>query len=232
MRQLGRSIVVGLLALLGAGSARAIDHQDAPGAAATPASDLADLFGWMSSDGSKVILAMTVHPSATAAAKFATDTLYVFHTSSRAALTSTSAVLVDIVCAFDTSQRISCMVGDPSVTLSGDASTPTGLALSNGKLKVFAGLRRDPSFISIPNFDAMKTAAKTALTTASPADPAGCKATPGRTAVTALGNMSGTNTFGATNVLALVMEVDRTLLSKGGPILGVWGATHKKAKTN
>lgn len=232
MRQLGRSIVFGLLALLGAGSARAIDHQDAPGAAATPATDIADLFGWMSSDGSKVILAMTVHPSAPGGAKFATDAMYVFHTSSRAALTSTSAVLVDIVCGFDDNQRISCMVGDPSVTLSGDAATPTGLALSNGKLKVFAGLRRDPSFISIPNFEAMKTAAKAALVSASPADPAGCKATPGKTAVTALGTMPATNTFGATNVLALVMEVDRTLLSKGGPILAVWGATHKKAKTN
>lgn len=232
MRQLGRSIVFGLLALLGAGSARAIDHQDAPGAAATPATDIADLFGWMSSDGSKVILAMTVHPSAPGGAKFATDAMYVFHTSSRAALTSTSAVLVDIVCGFDDNQRISCMVGDPSVTLSGDAATPTGLALSNGKLKVFAGLRRDPSFISIPNFEAMKSAAKAALVSASPADSAGCKATPGKTAVTALGTMPATNTFGATNVLALVMEVDRTLLSKGGPILAVWGATHKKAKTN
>lgn len=232
MRQLGRSIVFGLLALLGAGSARAIDHQDAPGAAATPATDIADLFGWMSSDGSKVILAMTVHPSAPGGAKFATDAMYVFHTSSQAALTSTSAVLVDIVCGFDDNQRISCMVGDPSVTLSGDAATPTGLALSNGKLKVFAGLRRDPSFISIPNFEAMKSAAKAALVSASPADPAGCKATPGKTAVTALGTMPATNTFGATNVLALVMEVDRTLLSKGGPILAVWGATHKKAKTN
>ena len=31
---------------------------------------------------------------------------------------------------------------------------------------------------------------------------------------------------------ALVMEVDRTLLNRGGPILAVWGATHKKVKTN
>jgi len=28
------------------------------------------------------------------------------------------------------------------------------------------------------------------------------------------------------------MEVDRTLLNRGGPILAVWGATHKKVKTN
>ena len=38
--------------------------------------------------------------------------------------------------------------------------------------------------------------------------------------------------FATNNVLALVMEVDRTLLARGGPILAVWGATHKKLKTN
>lgn len=232
MRQLGRSFLLGLLALSAASPARAIDHQDSPTVAASPTTDLADLFTWMSPDGSKVILAMTVNPNAAASTKFATDAAYVFHTVSRTSIGATSAVLLDIVCTFDDTQKITCMVGDPSTVVSGDASTATGLLSGNGKLRVFAGLRKDPSFASLTNIDAMKTAAKAALPTASPADAAGCKATPGKTAITALATMPATNSFATSNVLAVVMEVDRTLLSKGGPILSVWAATHKKAKTN
>ncbi len=232
MRLLGRSFVFGLLTLLGPPSVHAIDHQDAPSLAATPNADIADLFGWMSSDGSKVILAMTLYPTAPASAKFATDTVYVFHTSSRAAITSTTATLVDIACTFDDTQKIACAVGDASVTVTGDANIAAGLARSDNKLRVFAGLRKDPSFASIANIDQMKSAAKTALASAAAPDASGCKATTGKTAVTALGSTPATNTWASANVLALVLEVDKTLLSRGGPIFGVWGATHKKAKTN
>lgn len=232
MRQLGRSFVLGLLPLLFAPSAQAIDHQDAPSLAATPSADIADLFTWMSTDGTKVILAMTVNPSAASGAKFATDTMYVFHTSSRAAITSTTATLVDIVCGFDDTQKIACAVGDASVSLSGDASNPTGIVRADNKLRVFAGLRKDPSFASIANIDQMKMAAKTAFATAAAPDAAGCKATSGKTAITALGSMPASNTFITSNVLSLVLEVDKSLLNRGGPILGVWAATHKKAKTN
>ncbi len=238
MRLLGRSFLLGLLAMLAAPSAQAIDHQDSASATATPAADITDLFSWMSSDGSKVILALTVTPNAAANAKFATDSLYVFHTASRASVSSTTAVLTDIVCGFDTSQRIACVVGDASTALSGDASVAAGIASSNGKARVFAGLRKDPSFVSIANLDSMKTAAKVALAAIPTGDATGCKATTilgnGKTAVqTALqGATPSPNTFATNNVLALVMEVDRTLLARGGPILAVWGATHKKLKTN
>jgi len=231
MRQLGRSFLLGLLVLSVAPPARAIDHQDSPTVAASPTTDLADLFTWMSPDGSKVILAMTVNPNAAASAKFATDAAYVFHTISRASIGATSAISVDIVCTFNDTQKIACMVGDPSTVVSGDASTTAGVLSSNGKLRVFAGPRRDPSFASLTNIEAMKTAAKAALPTAAPADSAGCRATAGKTAITALATPA-TNTFATSNVLAVVMEVDRTLLNKGGPILSVWAATHKKAKTN
>jgi len=238
MRLLGRSFALGLLTMLTAPSVQAIDHQDSASASAAPAADIADLFSWMSTDGSKVILALTVNPSATATSKFATDSLYVFHTSSRAAVSSTSAVLTDIVCGFDDSQRISCVVGDAATAISGDASVAAGITSSNGKARVFAGLRKDPSFVSIANFEAMKTAAKVSLAAVPTGDAAGCKATTilgtGKTsAQTALqGVTPSPNFFAASNVLALVMEVDRTLLNRGGPILAVWGATHKKVKTN
>jgi hypothetical protein len=232
MRLLGRSFVLGLISLLAVPSAHAIDHQDAPSLAATPSADIADLFAWMSTDGSKVILAMTVNPGATSSSRFASDTMYVFHTSSRSSIASTTATLVDIVCGFDDAQKISCAVGDASVSISGDASNPSGLARSDNKLRVFAGLRKDPSFASIANIDQMKAAAKTAFATAAAPDAAGCKATTGKTAIMALGSMPASNTFTTSNVLSLVMEVDRSLLNRGGPIFGVWAATHKKAKTN
>ena len=97
MRLIGRSFALGLLTMLTAPSVQAIDHQDSASASAAPAADIADLFSWMSTDGSKVILALTVNPSATATSKFATDSLYVFHTSSRAAVSSTSAVLLSLI---------------------------------------------------------------------------------------------------------------------------------------
>ena len=62
MRLLGRSFALGLLMMLTAPSVQAIDHQDSASATAAPAADIADQFSWMSTDGSKVILALTVNP--------------------------------------------------------------------------------------------------------------------------------------------------------------------------
>lgn len=235
MRQLAPAFVL-LLSTLTSPPARAIDHADSASTMAAPTTDITDLFSWMSSDGSKVILAMTVFPSASAGSRFATDALYVFHTVSRPSLLATTGVQTDIYCGFDDSQRISCIVGDPSTSASGDASSPSGITSTNGKLKVFAGLRKDPSFVSVPNLVNFKTAVTSALVGVT-ADAAGCKALPvsaGKTsAQTALaGTSPSINTYAPNSVLSLVMEVDRTLLSRGGPILSVWGATHKKLKTN
>ena len=35
-----------------------------------------------------------------------------------------------------------------------------------------------------------------------------------------------TNTFAGQAVLALVLQVDKSLVNDGGPILGVWASTH------
>lgn len=236
MRQLAPSIAL-LISTLATTPTWAIDHADSASAMATPGADITDLFSWMSSDGSKVILAMTVFPSASAGSRFPSDVLYAFHTVSRSSITATTGVQTDIYCGFDDSQRISCIVGDPSTAVSGDASVTSGISSSNGKLKVFAGLRKDPSFVSLQNVGAMKSAVLSVLPGIT-ADAAGCKALPvgGTGKTTAQNALAGTspspNTYASSSVLSLVMEVDRTLLSKGGAILSVWGATHKKLKTN
>lgn len=235
MRQLAPAFVL-LLSTLATPPALAIDHADSASPMAAPGADITDLFSWMSSDGSKVILAMTVFPSASAGSRFSTDVLYAFHTISRTSITATTGVQTDIYCGFDDSQRISCIVGDPSTAASGDASGQSGISSTNGKLKVFAGLRKDPSFVSLANLSNFKNAVVAALPSAT-ADAAGCKALPQTAAKTVAqnalaGSSPSANTYASSNVLALVMEVDRTLLSRGGSVLSVWGATHKKLKTN
>jgi hypothetical protein len=44
----------------------------------------------------------------------------------------------------------------------------------------------------------------------------------------ATGMGAPTNFFANLNTLAIVLEVDKTMLNGGGPILSVWGATVKK----
>lgn len=231
MRRFGCALVFGLATMGFSAVPRAIDHGDSASVAANPSADIADVFGFVSSDGSKVVLAMTVNPNATGTSKFAADTMYVFHTASRASVSSTQVALSDIVCSFDAAQKIACAVGDGSVTLTGDASQATGLSRTDGKLKVFAGLRRDPSFANTQSLSSMRAAAKLSLQTAATADAAGCKATSDRNAQSALAS-SIVNSFATSNVLALVVEVDKTLITRAGPILSVWAATHKRAKTN
>jgi hypothetical protein len=45
---------------------------------------------------------------------------------------------------------------------------------------------------------------------------------------TAKGTMAAKNFFGAANVLSIVLEVDKTTVTAGGPIVAAWASTHKK----
>src|SRR5688572_12025418 len=83
--------------------AYAADHRDGPATTADPASDINDVFAWMSADGAKVYLVMTVFPAATSAARFSDKTLYVFHTSSQSAI-GMAQTAANIICRFDTAQ--------------------------------------------------------------------------------------------------------------------------------
>src|SRR5690348_10822546 len=79
----------------------AADHADGPAATASPAADITDVYAWMSTDHAKMYLVMDVFPAATSGAKFDTNVLYVFHTTSKAGLTATSGTPLDIICKFD-----------------------------------------------------------------------------------------------------------------------------------
>src|SRR5712691_11179002 len=106
------AVVAALLAPV----ALAADHTDGPAASADPAADITDVFAWTSSDGTKLNLVMDVFPAATSAAKFSNAVQYVFHTSSHSAFCQAAAATEDIVCTFDTAQKISCWAGSEYLT--------------------------------------------------------------------------------------------------------------------
>jgi Domain of unknown function (DUF4331) len=209
----------------------AADHLDGPAASADPAADITDLFAWMSSDAKTVYLVMDVVPLASTASRFSNAVQYVFHTTSRATFGATSFKTVDIICTFDTSQRISCWAEDEYIN--GDASSTAGISSSSGKLRVFAGLRDDPFFFNLDGFKNAAhttTVAKGSLTF----DAAGCPTGPPE-ALTTVATQLGTAPDGGTaqdffkglNVLAIALAMDKTIVTPGGPILGVWASTNK-----
>ena len=216
--------------LFAAPLALAADHQDGPAATADPSADITDVFAWMSADASKVNLVMDVFPFATGTPKFSNTVQYVFHTSSRPSFGAAASASVNVICTFDISQTISCWAGTEYVT--GDASSTNGLASSSGKLKVFAGLRNDPFFFNLDGFKATVadvTAAKGSLNF----DSNGCPAldAPTSTALvtqlkTAPDGGAPQNHFLHANLLALVVQLDKSILTSGGPLVSVWAATH------
>lgn len=232
-----------LASALSAAPGEAADHRDGPAATADPSTDINDVYTWMSADGNTVYLALTVFPAATTAAKFSNAAYYVLHTTSRDKFAPpfSNPLPTDIVCSFDQAQKISCWVGaDKANYVSGDASIAAGITSKNGKVKVFAGLRDDPFFFNLDGFNKAITlvqgAAAANMLTFNTTTAPGCLtgSTGAIDAVVAAlskdtaGTGAGTNFFKTLNTLAIVLAVDKTLLNKGGPVMGVWAGTHAK----
>jgi hypothetical protein len=225
-------LLLGLLLSL-AGPSRAADHRDGPAASKDPAADIADLYAW--ADGDKVYLGLTVFPAATKDAKFSTSVYYVFHTASRPTFTAAPTLPTDVICGFDAQQRVSCWAGaDRADYVSGDGRNPAGLRSVNGRLRVFAGLRRDPFFFNEEGFAGFVDRVRAAAATLT-VDLGNC---PSLTAAQAKAwrdalqqdrtGKPGKDAYQGASALALVLEVDRALLNRGGPILSVWAATHQR----
>jgi hypothetical protein len=210
--------------------AHSADHLDGPAVKLDPTTDINDLYSWM--DGTNAIFALTVFPEATTASKFSDAVQYTIHTSSAASFGPTTSD-ENIICTFDPTQKIQCWVGtDDYVT--GDASVATGLASASGKFKVFAGLRADPFFFNLDGFN--KT--RTDVIAAAPVlafDDAGCPTIDGLTSSTLVTQLKTSPDGGAPvdffqnlNTLAIVVSVDKSLVTKAGPIVSAWASTSKK----
>lgn len=221
--------LVAALAVLGRiGVARSADFGDGPKTTAVPAADLGNLYTWI--DGNDLALAMTVFPAATTDAKFATDVQYVFHTSSGAAYGQTTSN-VDVICTFDAAQKISCWVG-LAVYVTGDASTKTGLSSADGKFTVFAGLRADPFFFNLVGFQSAAEAYAVSKDNFQ-SDPSGCPwldfgaAGSLRTTLMTSAGAPAVDTYKNLNTLAIVVKIDKSLVTLGGPFVSAWASTNK-----
>jgi hypothetical protein len=212
----------------------AADHQDGPAATAAAETDITDVFAWMSTDHSKMYQVMDVFPAATTAAKFSNNALYVFHTTSKSALTAATGTPLDIICKFDAAQAIQCWAGSEYVAGATAGAPTTGVKSSSGKLTVWAGLRDDPFFFNIDGFKDMVAAVKAAAPQLLPTvDASGCPMVDANTSaalVSALAHSHGNapvDHFAGLNVLAIVVAVDASLVTKGGSTVGVWASTNQ-----
>jgi hypothetical protein len=210
--------------------ALAADHLDGPQVTNDPAADLTDVYSWV--QGGKIVLALDATPLATAQSKFSDKVQYVFHTTSGSKFGETTTN-VDILCTFDTEQKVSCWIGDADF-VSGDASGIDGISSQSGKVKVFTGLRDDPFVFNLAGFkDTVATvdAAAPALTF----DMAGCPAVDAATSAVLVDKLKTTNGgpaqdfFAGKNVLSIVLELDPSLLDASGPFMSVWASTNKGA---
>jgi hypothetical protein len=211
--------------------AKSADHLDSPAAKADKAADINDLYSWM--DGTNAVFALTVFPAAPAGALFSDKVQYVIHTTSSASF-GAAETNKDIICTFAGTaapQTISCWLGATDEFATGNADTATGVASADNKFKVFAGLRKDPFFF---NLDGFKDTVSTVKGAAPSLDfDAGCPLLDQPTSdllVNKLSTIDGgpaVDFFKDLNTLAIVISVDKTLITSGGPIVSSWAATHK-----
>lgn len=215
---------------------RAADHLDAPATTAEAAADINDVYAFRDTgDATKIALAMTVFPAATTASKFSDAVQYVIRTQSGAAF-GTVANDFNIICTFNAAQTAQCWAG-ASEYLTGDASAATGIASKDGKVKIFAGLRKDPFFFNLLGFRNAVKAVKGAIDGGTlVSDSTGCPDLTGGTgnAVAGLlktnpdGGGAPEDFFKTLNTLAIVVQIDKALVTAGGPIMAVSGSTHRK----
>ena len=183
----------------------------------------------MSPDAEKLNLVLAL-PSAGPDSMFSDAVQYVFHVESAAGF-GMAGTKTDIICTFDATQKISCWVGDDDY-VTGDASATTGLMSDSGMVKVFAGERDDPFFFNGSGFGATIEIVKGAAANLM-FDPAGCPALDAATSMTLVNQLMSEPDGSAAvddfngNVLAIVMQVDKSLVNAGGSVLAVWGSTRR-----
>ncbi len=239
--------VVGLGALVLMGlhvsTSHAADHRDSDmlAMAANSAADINDVYTWMTADHSKLNLVMTVQPFAAADATFSPNVQYVFHVSSMAAFGATTQTETKIICEFASATSVQCWVGGNEY-VTGDPSHTAGLASTDGKVKIFAGQRKDPFFFQLGGFkhavsDGEALVGNGTITfdangcaqvTTPVAQQVAYDLTHNQNCVFPDATCANDDNFATANVVALVMQVDVGLVNSGGPILAVYGSTHAK----
>ncbi len=209
--------------------ASAADHIDAPAATAEPNADVTDVYTWMSTDATKVNLIVNVHHMAGADSAFSPAVQYAIHINSAAKFGDKATESV-MLCQFYKASGLECWLGDEYVV--GDPSDTKGITSASGKVRVFAGRRDDPFFFELVGF---KETVKAVVAAAKDLtfDDEGCPKLDKPTSDALVGQLQSgakgapaSNTFAGSSVLSFAFQIDKTLLTKGGPVLGVWASTH------
>jgi hypothetical protein len=218
-------------------AALSADHGDPPIAATEPGANVNDLYTFMDGAGTNVIFVMDVYGAgAPIGAKFSDNIQYLFETSSAATFGPTTNP-VNIVCTFNIAQKIQCWAGtDEYVT--GDASVAGGITSKSGKFKVYAGLRADPFYLNSNGFKDMVGTIKQDIDSgALTLDPTGCpNVSPAQSTIlvnklkghpdaAALGVVE--DQFKLLNTLAIVVQIDKALVTKGGPLIAASASTRR-----
>lgn len=209
-----------------AGTGRAAQRADA--LAATPMADITDVYAWMT--GSNLNLVMDVSPRDNGTNTFGPSVQYVFHLTSKPGIGVNVAGGTEtrVICRFASSTDVECWVVSGSTTkdyVTGNPSNTAGVTSILGKVKVFAGRRSDPAFFNLTGFNSAITTF-TGLLTTSP-DGAGCPTLPTQAAGLRTTLATGSDDFAATDVMAIVVQLDKSLVNVGtNSAVAVWGATH------
>jgi hypothetical protein len=135
-----------------------------------------------------------------------------------------------VLCQFYAEDMLECWVGDEYIN--GNPSDTKGLMSKSGKLKVFAGLRDDPFFFELTGFQETVKA----VVAAAPDlefDEQMCPLLPPETSAALVKQLqsgakgvAASDTFAGANVLSLVVQIDKSLVNAGGPLLSAWASTH------
>jgi hypothetical protein len=231
-----RRVFLGILAaasmaallLVGHDSTNAADHLDSPSVAGP--CDIADLYSWMTPDANRVVMAMTMN-----AAALSDQCQYVFHVGSASAfgeqLTSTL-----VVCQYQNNE-IACWVGEPGQTqgaYQAKVSGATGATLEDEGIKLYAGSREDPFFFNLAGFNTAVATVRGAAGDLTPNE-YGCPNVDAATSAVLVQQLSSdgaggpaVDSFAGKNVTAVVVELDKTLVNSGGPVLGIWASTRQR----
>lgn len=227
LRTLGVALALGVPVV-----AIAADHLDSPTAASSnePTADITDVYAWMTGDATKLNLVAAVYADAGESPVFSDAVVYQFAVSSSAGYGEAQESTL-ITCKFIDGTNIECWAGNDYVV--GDPSDPQGIVSDNGGLRVFAGVRDDPFFLEYTGFLNAVGAANTAVEAGDVEfDPVnrGCPSLTAEQQTALVGALQGggspSNTFAGQNVLALVVQVDKSIVDGNGPVLGVSVSTY------
>lgn len=195
------ALAIALAASAWVDAAFAADHNEAPGAMADPAADIADVYAWHS--GSKLITAVTfagIAASATAPL-YDDDVLYTVHIDNDNDYVPDHDVYVRFgqKDAGDWGVQVQNLPGS-----TGNIEGPVGTTINaGGGRMVYAGWREDPFFFDLEGF-------RTTLMTS------------------ALSFDNQRDFFEDRNVTAIVLEMDLAAARGTGTKLNVWATTARK----